>query len=55
MALVVGMQALYVASYFWWERGVLSMIDIRTERFGWMLVYGDAALVPMTYSSRPTT
>jgi hypothetical protein len=50
MALVVGMQVLYVASYFWWERGVLSMIDIRTERFGWMLVYGDAALVPMTYS-----
>jgi hypothetical protein len=50
MALVVGMQVLYVASYFWWERGVLSMIDIRTERFGWMLVYGDAGLVPMTYS-----
>lgn len=50
MALVVSLQVLYVVSYFWWERGVLSMIDIRTERFGWMLVYGDAALVPMTYS-----
>ena len=50
MALVVGLQLAYVASYFWSERGVLSMIDIRTERFGWMLVYGSAALVPMTYS-----
>jgi hypothetical protein len=50
MALVVGMQFIYVASYFWSEQGVLSMIDIRTENFGWMLVFGDSALVPMTYS-----
>jgi protein-S-isoprenylcysteine O-methyltransferase Ste14 len=50
MELVVTLQFLYVAGYFWSEQNVLSMIDIRTENFGWMLVYGDAALVPMTYS-----
>jgi len=50
LELVVGLQFLYVAGYFWSERNVLSMIDIRTEKFGWMLVYGDSALVPMTYS-----
>ncbi len=50
MALVVSLQVLYVISYFWSEQGVLSMIDIRTENFGWMLIYGDTALVPMVYS-----
>jgi protein-S-isoprenylcysteine O-methyltransferase Ste14 len=50
MALVVCLQAAYIGKYFWSEHNVLSMIDIRTERFGWMLAYGDAALVPMTYS-----
>jgi protein-S-isoprenylcysteine O-methyltransferase Ste14 len=50
MGLVVALQAFYVGAYFWSERGVLSMIDITTERFGWMLVYGDAAFVPFAYS-----
>ena len=50
MALVVGLQFIYIASYFVSEQGVLSMIDIRTEGFGWMLVYGDSVLVPMLYS-----
>ncbi len=49
MILVVAFQFFYVLHYFWSERFILSTIDIRTERFGWMLVYGDLALVPMTY------
>ena len=49
MILVCALQAFYVLHYFWQESFVLSTIDIRTERFGWMLVYGDLAWVPMTY------
>lgn len=49
MILVCGMQLFYILHYFWAERFILSTIDIRTERFGWMLVYGDLAWVPMTY------
>jgi protein-S-isoprenylcysteine O-methyltransferase Ste14 len=50
MILVVALQAFYVGAYFWSEQGVLTMIDITSERFGWMLVYGDAAFVPLAYS-----
>jgi len=50
MILVCAMQAFYVLWYSWNEAFVLSTIDIRTERFGWMLAYGDLAWVPMTYS-----
>lgn len=46
---VLGLQLFYVLHYLWNESFVLSTIDIRTERFGWMLAYGDLALVPMTY------
>jgi protein-S-isoprenylcysteine O-methyltransferase Ste14 len=49
MVLVCGMQLFYIVHYFWAERFILSTIDVRTERFGWMLVYGDLAWVPMTY------
>lgn len=52
MALVLGLQLFYIAHYFWEERFILSTIDIRTERFGWMLVYGDLAWVPMTYCAQ---
>jgi len=50
MVLVCVLQTFYVLHYLWQEDFVLSTIDIRTERFGWMLVYGDLAWVPMTYS-----
>ncbi len=50
MILVCVLQAFYVLHYLWQEDFVLSTIDIRTERFGWMLVYGDLAWVPLTYS-----
>jgi len=49
MCTVVALQLFYILHYFWSESFVLSTIDIRTERFGWMLAYGDLAFVPMTY------
>jgi protein-S-isoprenylcysteine O-methyltransferase Ste14 len=52
MVLVLFMQLFYIAHYFWAERFILSTIDIRTERFGWLLVYGDLAWVPMTYCAQ---
>ena len=50
MAIVLALQLLYVADYFWFEQAILSTIDIRTERFGWMLVYGNLGVVPLIYS-----
>lgn len=47
---VTVLQAFYVANNFWNEAGLLTTIDIQQERFGWMLVFGDLVLVPMTYS-----
>jgi protein-S-isoprenylcysteine O-methyltransferase Ste14 len=49
MATVIALQVVYVANNFWNESLLLQTIDIQQERFGWMLVYGDLVLVPMTY------
>jgi protein-S-isoprenylcysteine O-methyltransferase Ste14 len=46
---VIILQAFYVANNFWNEALLLTTIDIQQERFGWMLVFGDLVLVPMTY------
>jgi protein-S-isoprenylcysteine O-methyltransferase Ste14 len=46
---VIVLQVLYVANNFWNEALLLTTIDIQQERFGWMLVFGDLVLVPMTY------
>lgn len=50
MGLVLGMQLLYIIDYFWHESAILSTMDIRHERFGYMLAFGDLVWVPMTYS-----
>jgi len=50
MIAVIALQAFYVANNFWNEALLLTTIDIQQERFGWMLVFGDLVLVPMTYS-----
>jgi protein-S-isoprenylcysteine O-methyltransferase Ste14 len=50
MLLVVAFQFLYVADYFWNEEAILSTWDIKHEKFGWMLVWGDLVWVPFTYS-----
>lgn len=46
---VIALQLVYVVNTFWNESWLLTTIDIQQERFGWMLVFGDLVLVPMTY------
>jgi delta14-sterol reductase/lamin-B receptor len=48
--LVTAFQLLYVADYFLHEEAILSTWDIRRERFGWMLCWGDLVWVPFTYT-----
>ncbi|RLU86993.1 hypothetical protein CTZ27_24800 [Streptomyces griseocarneus] len=50
MILYQAMVLLYVANYFQFEYGMLHTWDIKAERFGWMLVWGDFVLVPFFYS-----
>ncbi|MEZ4215613.1 MAG: DUF1295 domain-containing protein [Myxococcota bacterium] len=50
MVAIVVLQAAYVLNNFRNEAWLLTTIDIQSERFGWMLVFGDLVLVPMTYS-----
>ena len=40
---------LYVLNYFQFEQGMIHTWDIVSERFGWMLVWGDYVLVPFFY------
>uniref|UniRef100_A0A8C7JHD4 Delta(14)-sterol reductase TM7SF2 n=1 Tax=Oncorhynchus kisutch TaxID=8019 RepID=A0A8C7JHD4_ONCKI len=50
MILVNGFQLLYVADALWNEEAVLTTMDIVHDGFGFMLVFGDLAWVPFTYS-----
>ena len=50
MLLVNAFQFLYVADYFFHEEAILTTWDIRRERFGWMLCWGDLVWVPFTYT-----
>lgn len=50
MTLVCAFQFFYVADYFFNERAILSTWDIRHERFGFMLCWGDLVWVPFMYS-----
>ena len=40
---------LYVLNYFQFEYGMIYTWDIVSERFGWMLIWGDYVLVPFFY------
>lgn len=48
--IVVGFQAWYVADALYNESSVLSTMDITSDGFGMMLVFGDLVWVPFTYS-----
>jgi protein-S-isoprenylcysteine O-methyltransferase Ste14 len=50
MCLVFAFQFLYVADYFLHEEAILTTWDIKHERLGWMLVWGDLVWVPFIYS-----
>ena len=40
---------LYVFNYFQFEQGMVHTWDMISERFGWMLIWGDYVLVPFFY------
>lgn len=50
MLLVCAFHLFYVADCFWHEEAVLTTWDIKYERFGWMLCWGDLVWVPFTYT-----
>jgi len=50
MLLVNAFQFLYVVDYFWNEEAILTTWDIKHEKFGWMLAWGDLVWVPFTYT-----
>ncbi|ODV74036.1 delta(14)-sterol reductase [Cyberlindnera jadinii NRRL Y-1542] len=50
MLLVNLLQAFYIFDGVLNEEGCLTMMDITTDGFGFMLSFGDLALVPFTYS-----
>ena len=49
MALYQAFTFSYVLNYFQFEHGMIHTWDIVSERFGWMLVWGDYVLVPFFY------
>ena len=50
MVLAVGAQTLYAFDAMYLEAGMLTMIDITTDGFGFMLAFGDLAWLPFSYS-----
>ena len=49
MILYQGFTFLYVFNYFQFEYGMIHTWDLISERFGWMLVWGDYVWVPFFY------
>ena len=49
MLLVCCFQTLYVVDSVWFERAILTTMDISSDGFGFMLVFGDLVWVPFTY------
>ena len=49
MTLYQAFTLLYVFNYFQFEYGMVHTWDIVSERFGWMLVWGNFVLVPFFY------
>jgi delta14-sterol reductase len=50
MVLVCLFQVFYVADYYFHEEAILSTWDVKHERFGFMLCFGDLVWVPFTYT-----
>jgi protein-S-isoprenylcysteine O-methyltransferase Ste14 len=50
MWLVVGFQTFYLFDYFIHEEAILTTWDIKHEKFGWMLCWGDLVWLPFTYT-----
>ncbi|KAK1147061.1 erg24, C-14 sterol reductase [Aspergillus melleus] len=52
IVLTACVQAFYVLDGQYMESGILTMIDITTDGFGFMLSFGDAPWVPFLYSTQ---
>jgi len=50
MMLICMFQGIYVWDALYQERAILTTMDITTDGFGFMLVFGDLGWVPFTYS-----
>lgn len=50
MILINALQGFYVFDGIFNEEGLLTMMDVVTDGFGYMLAFGDLALVPWSYS-----
>jgi len=50
MLLVVAFQSFYLIDYFIHEEAVLTTWDIKHEKFGWILCWGDLVWLPFTYT-----
>lgn len=50
LVLVCIFHGIYVLDALWFEKAILTTMDITTDGFGFMLVFGDLAWVPFTYS-----
>ena len=50
MMLVCAFQFVYVLDALWYEKAILSTMDIVHDGFGFMLAFGDLVWVPFTYS-----
>jgi len=50
MILVCLFQMWYVTDALWFEKAILTTMDVTTDGFGYMLAFGDLAWVPFTYS-----
>lgn len=50
MALVNIFQGVYVLDALWFEKAILSTMDITTDGFGFMLAFGDLSWVPFVYT-----
>jgi len=50
MMLVVAFQGLYTLDSLWFEKTILTQMDITTDGFGFMLAFGDLAWVPFAYA-----
>ena len=52
MVLVNAFQFLYVWDALYYEKAILTTMDITTDGFGFMLCFGDLVWVPFTYSTQ---
>ncbi|CAL5220610.1 g2652 [Coccomyxa viridis] len=50
LIMVCAFHGLYVWDAMWSEKAILTTMDITTDGFGFMLVFGDLTWVPFTYS-----